>query len=231
MSIEAQEARIRSWAETEGADIAAVIIDAGVSGTKPLAEREGGAYVAHLLDIKGGDVDAVVVVRTDRLGRNAAETLSILRRFRSGPLGLVSVAEHIDLATPHGRALAGVAAVFAELERDLIAQRTAETLSHLHDERRPWNHPPFGWKVEGDRLVVDPVEAQTLRRAFRLRRQGNSYQKIARTLTAEGRPTKRGGSWRTMSVRSVLRTAEAMGWTPRGTLTVSKDETGKHDGR
>ena len=83
---------------------------------------------------------AVVVLRLDRLGRNAAESLALLRRFRASPVGLVSVAEHLDLATPHGRAMAGVQAVFNELERDLIAQRTTEALRELRTQGRPWNH-------------------------------------------------------------------------------------------
>ena len=229
MSIDAQTARIRAWAEIEGAEIAEVVIDAGVSGAKPLADREGGALIAHLLDVKGGGIDAVVVVRTDRLGRNAAETLALLRRFRTGPVGLVSVAEHIDLATPHGRAMAGVAAVFAELERDLIAERTVDSLAELRAQGLAWNHPPFGWNVEDRRLVPEPSELETLARAIELRWGGDSYGKIARTLTAEGRPTKRGGVWQSMSVRSVLRTAETMGWTPRDTLTARKGEVGRRD--
>ena len=119
MSLETQESRIRAWAEAVGAELVEVVIDGGASGTKPLAERKGGARVAKLLDARKPEVSAVAVLRLDRLGRNAAETLALMRRFRTSPVGLVSVAEHIDLATPHGRAMAGVAAIFAELERDL----------------------------------------------------------------------------------------------------------------
>lgn len=150
------------------------------------------------------------MLRLDRLGRNAAETLALLRRFRTSPVGLVSIAEHIDLATPHGRAMAGVQAVFAELERDLIAQRTTETLRELRDQGRAWNHPPFGWSVREGRLVRDDTEQATLARAQELRDQGVSYARIAEMLTREGRGTKRGGRWQAMSVRSVLRTAGSM---------------------
>jgi hypothetical protein len=75
--------------------------------------------------------DAVVVVRMDRLGRDAAEQLAILKRVRTGKVGLVAIAQAIDLATPQRRAMAQIGAVFAELERSLISERTTETLAEL----------------------------------------------------------------------------------------------------
>jgi len=86
-SLEAQEARILAWAEATGADVVKVIVDAGVSGTKALADRAGGARIVALLDARQPGVDAVVVLRTDRRGRNAAETLSSLRRLRNAAVG------------------------------------------------------------------------------------------------------------------------------------------------
>jgi site-specific DNA recombinase len=210
VGLDAQEARCRAWAQAAGAEVTEVIADAGVSGTKPLYARPGGARVASLLDARNPMVDAVVVLRADRLGRDAAETLALYKRFRAGKLGLVCVAQHLDLATPHGRAMAQVSAVFAELERELVAERTAEALGELRRQGRAWNHPPFGWRAVDGRLVPDRKEQATLTRAQQLRAQGNGYAAIAKTLTAEGRPTKRGGPWQAMSVRSVLRTSASL---------------------
>jgi len=210
MSLDAQEARIRSWTEATGAELVEMVTDAGVSGSKALPDRGGGSRIAALLDARRPGVDAIVVLRTDRLGRNAAETLALLRRFRTAPVGLVSVAEHLDLATPHGRAMAGVSAVFAELERDLIAARTAEALGELKAQHRVWNHPPFGWDAVDGRLVPNDDEQSTLARARELRDAGMGYARIAAMLTDEARATKRGGPWQAMSVRSVLRTTAAL---------------------
>jgi site-specific DNA recombinase len=208
MSLDAQEARCRAWATAAGAEVVEVVADAGVSGTKPLGSRKGGARIAGLLDARNPSADAVVILRCDRLGRDAAETLTLFKRFRTGRVGLVSVAEHFDLATPHGRAMAQVGAVFAELERALIAARTAEALGELRRQGRAWNHAPFGWHVVDGQLVPSTVEQEVLKRARELREsEGMGYASIARTLNDEGRPTKRGGAWAAMSVRSVLRTS------------------------
>jgi DNA invertase Pin-like site-specific DNA recombinase len=216
MGLETQVSRIRAWADAVDAEVVEVVTDGGVSGGKPLAERAGGKRIAALLDARKPDADAVVVLRLDRLGRDAAETLALLKRFRSGKVGLVSVADRLDLGTPHGRAMAGVTAVFAELERALVGQRTADALGQLRNQGRPWNHPPFGWQVENGHLKPHRGEQATLARARELRAEGHGYARIAAILNEERRPSKRGGLWRAMSVRSVLLTSARLQGRPGG---------------
>ena len=178
---------------------------------RPLIERPGGTRVASLLVARKPDVDTVVVARLDRLGRDAAETLSYLRQFAKGSLGLVSVADRIDLGTPQGRAMAQMSAVFAELERALIAQRTADALGELRSRGQVYGAVPFGFSRQGDRLVLDDTEQRVLSRIRRLRGRGFSYDRIARSLNGSGVRAKRGGRWSSMSVRSVLLTAPRVG--------------------
>lgn len=213
MSLDAQDSRIRAWADALGHDVVKVIADEGVSGTKLLGDRPGGAEIVSLIEARRPEAEAVVVVRTDRLGRDAAEQIALLKRFRLGKVGLVAIAQQIDLATPHGRAMAQIGAVFNELERALIAERTTEALGELKRQGRAWNHAPFGWRAVEGCLEADEAEQETLKRALALRLEGRGYATIARMLTEEGRPTKRGGPWAAMSVRSVLRTAEGLALT------------------
>lgn len=214
MSLEAQEARIRAWAEAMDHEVVEVVTDEGVSGGKLLSDRPNGARVAALLDARKPTADAVVVVRMDRLGRDAAEQIALLKRFRAGKVGLWAIAQQIDLATPHGRAMAQISAVFAELEKALIGERTIEALDELRRQGRAWNHPPYGWRVEDGRLVEVPEEQEILNLIQWLRdgTQGKpwSYARIAAHLNDEGYTAKRGGHWYAMSVRSVERTASRM---------------------
>src|SRR4051794_4229050 len=81
MSLDAQRSRIESWCDATAAVLSDVVEDGGVSGSQPLARRPGGQRLAALLDQRRPPIDAVVIARLDRLGRDAAETLSYLRRF------------------------------------------------------------------------------------------------------------------------------------------------------
>lgn len=207
IGLDAQRSRITAWCEASRADLRDVIEDGGISGSRPLADRPGGARVASLLTNRNPDVDTVVVARLDRLGRDAAETLSYLRQFAKGSGGLVSIADRLDLGSPQGRAMAQMSAVFAELERALIAQRVADALGELRSQGRVYGALPFGFRRDGDRLVTDDTEQCVLVRIRRLRGRGLSYDKIARSLNRSGIVAKRGGRWSSMSVRSVLLTA------------------------
>jgi site-specific DNA recombinase len=204
LSLDAQSTRIESWAIATGATIVETVVDAGVSGTKPLASREGGQRIATLMNAKSPDVDAVIVMRLDRLGRDASESLALFKRFRNGKVGLVSVVDQVDLATAHGRAMAGVSAVFAELERALIAQRTSDALAELKSQLRPWNHPPLGWTAVDGQLVRVESEQATVALMRDSRAAGLSYRAVAENLRDRGLPTKRGGRWEAATVRSTL---------------------------
>lgn len=210
MSLDTQRSRIASWCEATGAVLIEVIEDAGVSGGKALAERPGGKRIAKLLASRNPDVDAVVVLRLDRLGRDAAETLALLRRFRTGKVGLVSVSDRIDLGTPQGRAMAQMGAVFAELERALIGQRTAEALAELRKQGRVFGPVPFGWRAVDGLLEADAGEQAVLWRIRGLREEGLGYARAAKRLNEEGLKPKRAGAWTAMAVRSVLLSSERM---------------------
>lgn len=207
LSLQAQRGRITAWCQATGSELTDVIEDAGVSGTRPLAKRPGGNRVASLLIARQPDVDTVIVARLDRLGRDATETLHCLRQFAKGSLGLVSVADRIDLGTPQGRAMAQMSAVFAELERALIAQRTADALGELRSRRQVYGAIPYGWSRAGEHLAPDEAEQRVIARIKRLRTRGLSYGRIACSLNGSNVPAKRGGIWHAMAVRSVLLTA------------------------
>ena len=211
VSLETQLGRIEAWCELADAELVEVIEDGGVSGTRPLADRPGGARVASLLEARKPDVDAVVVARLDRLGRDASEALSCLRKFANGSVGLVSIADRIDLSTPQGRAMAQVTFVFAELERSLIAQRTSDALCELRSRGKAYSPTPFGFERDGDSLALHASEQKALARMRRLRAKGKSYRAIAQSLNRSGTPAKKGGAWFASSVRSTLRTADKVG--------------------
>ncbi|MFI4977377.1 MAG: recombinase family protein [Solirubrobacterales bacterium] len=217
VSLATQLGRIEAWCEVADAELVEVIEDGGVSGTRPLADRPGGARVASLLAARNPGVDAVVVARLDRLGRDASEALSCLRKFASGSVGLVSIAERIDLSTPQGRAMAQVTFVFAELERALIAQRTSDALAELRSRGQVYGPVPYGLRRHGDSLIAHDAEQAVLARMRRLKRKGKSYDAIAKSLNRSGTPAKKGGSWFASSVRSALLTAEKVGCPSRAT--------------
>ncbi|HUQ94593.1 MAG TPA: recombinase family protein [Bryobacteraceae bacterium] len=69
------------------------------------------------------EIDAVLVWRLDRWGRSVADLVLTLKELNELSVGFVSLTEALDLTTPTGRAMAGLLAVFAEFEREILRER------------------------------------------------------------------------------------------------------------
>ena len=67
--------------------------------------------------------DTMTIIALDRLGRSVTTILRTLHELTAEGVAIVSLREGFDMTTPAGRACAGLFAVMAELERDLIAER------------------------------------------------------------------------------------------------------------
>jgi DNA invertase Pin-like site-specific DNA recombinase len=76
------------------------------------------------------EIDVVLVWRLDRWGRSVADLLATLQELEHLGVGFVSLTEALDLTTPAGRAMAGLLAVFAEFERDILGERVRAGLAH-----------------------------------------------------------------------------------------------------
>jgi DNA invertase Pin-like site-specific DNA recombinase len=76
------------------------------------------------------EIDVVLVWRLDRWGRSVADLLATLQELEHLGVGFVSLTEALDLTTPAGRAMAGLLAVFAEFEHDILRERVRAGLAH-----------------------------------------------------------------------------------------------------
>jgi len=180
VSIEAQEERIRALATAKGWSLVKIIKDAGYSG-KNLC-RPG---AKSLIDIcRKAEADVVIVYKVDRLTRKQKDLWFILEEvFEASRVGFVSVTEAFDTTTAAGKAFLGMLGVFAQLERDLVSERTREALIHKKTKGEWVGRKPTGFRMnEGGRLEEDPDALKMIARAKRLRREGASFGDISRAL-------------------------------------------------
>ena len=211
MSLQAQESRIRAWCEAQDAQLIEIVRDEGVSGTKLLADRTGGRKIA--------EASRFPSPKCRRRGRRPHGPPRARCRRADCPLETISYGQGGPRCSSPSKstsplrtvsAMAQIGAVFNELERALIAERTTEALTELRHQGRAWNHAPFGWDVVEGRLEPNPAEQETVAMIRDSRRSGLGYLKIAQGLNGEGRSTKRGGPWQAAKCRSVLLSAGKM---------------------
>ena len=205
-SLANQEARCREYIKQRSWQLVKVLKNVG-SGKS--AERAN--YQELLQAIGDKQVDVVVVYRLDRLSRNVVDVYSALDAFSRSDVGFASVQEAFDTTTAMGRAMLGVAAVFAQLTREMISENTRDGLARRAQSGK-WTGStrgrPYGYKYVDGRLNVVPHEAEIVRRMFRLyAEQGWGVMRIVTLLNREQVPTKTGlvGRWSAMVVSNILR--------------------------
>ena len=194
LGLAAQEKAVRAECEHRELPLVAVYTDAGVSA-KTLARLARPALMAALADLDGGRGSVLMVAKLDRLSRNVHDASGLLQRAQQSGWDLVALDAPVDTTTPQGAAMAQVLAVFAELERRLIGERTKAALAVKRSQGVRLGRPPT--------LPADVVE-----RIVAAREAGTTWSAIARQLNEAGVPTAQGGrQWHPATVRYVALSA------------------------
>jgi putative DNA-invertase from lambdoid prophage Rac len=87
------------------------------------------------------EIDVVRVGRLDRWGRSVTDLLATLQELEHLGVGFVSLTEALDLTTPAGRAMAGLLAVFAEFEREILRERVRAGLAPARQNGKQLGRP------------------------------------------------------------------------------------------
>lgn len=99
--------------------------------------------------IKNNEFDVLICYRLDRISRNVADFSTTLNLLQSYKVDFVSIKENFDTSTPMGTAMMYISSVFAQLERDTIAERITDNLLALArtgSGRYLAGTAPFGYK-------------------------------------------------------------------------------------
>src|SRR5450756_1019794 len=127
---------LREYAVRRGWTVAMQVKEVG-SGASQRELRE------KLLDAaRRREIDVVLVWRLDRWGRSVADLVATLQELEHLGVGFVSLTEALDLTTPIGRAMAGLLAVFAEFEREILRERVRAGLAHARQNGQRLGRPP-----------------------------------------------------------------------------------------
>ena len=130
-----QSRAMREYAARRGWTIAVNVREVGSGAAKREAREQ-------LLEAaRRREIDIVLVWRLDRWGRSVTDLLATLQELEHLKVGFVSLTEALDLTTPTGRAMAGLLAVFAAFEREILGERTRAGLAHARQNGKRLGRP------------------------------------------------------------------------------------------
>jgi len=209
-SLQSQENQIRAYCAMKGIDLVAVLVDAGVSGGKPLAVRPEGSKLTSM--VESGEVQAVVITKLDRGFRSASDCLNNVETWerRKVSLHILNLGgTTIDTSTPTGKFFITVMAGAAELERNMIRERCNEGRKIRKAQGFRIGEVPFGFSLapDGKALVECEEEQEAIVLALDLRSKGYSASGIGAELNRRGIRTKKGSTWTHKQVIRLLKRA------------------------
>ena len=205
IGLDTQEAACRAHAVRLSLPVLGVYRDEGASGKDGLEDRPGLAALVETFTHTPGAV--VVVYSVSRLARRQRVLWQLLDEREGHGLRVASATEAFETATPMGKAMLGMLAVWAQLEGDLVSQRTRDGLAELKAQGRQLGAPSMIRRVEPDgRHVLDESKMRRVQQVQALYETGvYSHKSLAMHLNSTGVATVTGrGTWWAKTVRTAL---------------------------
>ncbi len=164
-------------------------------------------------------IKCIVCYRLDRISRNVSDYSALIEELNKLDVSFISINEKFDTSTSMGRAMMYIASVFAQLERETIAERIRDNMIELAKDGR-WlgGNPPTGYKsaetigsvtIEGKKrkarmLEIIPTEAETVRLIYKKFLEFNSLTKTETFLIQNNNLTKTGKRFSRFAIKNIL---------------------------
>lgn len=201
-SIDEQTERLKKYCEAMGWPFLP-FIDAGQSGSN--LNRPA---MQNLIEaVKCRRIDRVLVYKLDRLTRSQRDALYLLEDvFDRNGCAFVSMSESFDTSTPLGKAMIGILAAFAQLEREQIRERmTMGKEARIKQGKWTGGITPYGYDYDKQNgvLVVNESEAVLVRELFEQAAAGKPLFRIMEDFNAAGYRL-RNNTWSMWSIKYML---------------------------
>lgn len=200
-SLAAQQAALEAWAAAHSY-ATQLYADEGISG-KDIGHRP--AMRQMLADVEAGKITVVAVWALSRLTRSVADLYTTLELLAANGVALISHTEAFDTSTPTGRAMMGLLGVFAQMEREITAERVRAAMAERAAQGKRTCSCVLGYDLDGtDSLVPNPGEAEMVRYIFAKYVEHRSLSAVAELCRLRGYQGKRGRTMTPWSVRLIL---------------------------
>jgi DNA invertase Pin-like site-specific DNA recombinase len=161
--------------------------DGGFSG----GNLERPALQQLIADIRAERIDIVVVYKVDRLTRSLADFARLVELFDAEAVSFVSVTQQFNTTSSMGRLTLNVLLSFAQFEREVTGERIRDKIA-ASKKKGMWmgGNVPLGYDANERTLVINPAEAETVRRIFALYRELGCVRRVKEEADRLGLRTK-----------------------------------------
>ena len=207
-SIEGQVAEAERFAAAHGLTIVKVYADRAQTGRNDNREQ----FQLMLADAAKHAFDALIVWKTDRIGRNKEEIALNKYHLKKNGVKIYYVAEAIP-DTPEGIILEAVIEGMAAYYSEQLSQNVRRGMRMCAQKAQSTGGThPLGYTVdENKKFVIDPKHAPTVQEIYQLYSEGKTISEIVKHLNDKGLRTARGRPFTHNSLRTVLKNKKYIG--------------------
>lgn len=206
-SIEGQLHDAYAYAEKNGYNIIGEYIDRALTGTRDARPD----FQRMIREAERRQFELVIVWKLDRFARNRYDSAIYKARLKKFGVRVVSVMENIT-DSPEGIILEGLLESMAEYYSANLSENVKR--GQKESIMKGWflgGHPPYGYRVEDHKLVINEREAPVAQEIFRRYAAGDPISQIAADLNARGYRTRSGTPFRASSFDSMVKNSAYMG--------------------
>ena len=182
-------------------EYAGVYADNGLSGTK----SNRAEFQRMLDDCEAGKIDIILTKSISRFARNTVDLLETVRHLKELGIEVRFEKENINSLSGDGEVMLTLLASFAQEEVTSISNNVKWRVRKRMEQGIPNGHfRVYGYRWEGDELIIVPEEAAIVKRIFQDFLDGKSRLETERELNAEGITTRDGYAWQDSSLKNIL---------------------------
>ena len=166
--------------------LADIFADDGISGTNTKKRDEFNRMIDECM---AGNIDMIITKSISRFARNTLDCLRYIRLLKEKNIPVFFEKENINTMDSKGEVLLTIMASLAQQESQSLSQNIKLGLQYRYQQGQVQvNHTRFlGYTKDADgHLIIDPEQAEIVRRIYREYLEGSSMDKIAKGLEADG---------------------------------------------
>ncbi len=201
-SLSAQVSYYSSLIQSRGEwEYAGVYADEAKTGTKDSRQE----FTRLIADCKAGRIDMVITKSISRFARNTVTLLSVVRELKAIGVDIYFEEQNIYTLSADGELMLTILASYAQEESLSASENQKWRIRKNFSEGKPWNGTILGYRYADGKFIIEPSEAEVVRRIYSLYLDGWGYEKTANTLSQEGVLTRFGNSWDLSVVKRILK--------------------------
>ncbi|MBR5508005.1 MAG: recombinase family protein, partial [Clostridia bacterium] len=186
--------------------------DDGISGTNTKKREEFNRMINECMQ---GNIDMVITKSISRFARNTLDCLKYIRQLKDKHIPVFFEKENINTLDSKGEIMLTIMASLAQQESQSLSQNVKLGIQYRYQQGKVQvNHNRFlGYTKDKDgNLIIDPEQAEIVKRIYREYLEGSSMDKIALGLEADGILTGAGKTkWHTSTINKILRNEKYIG--------------------